>query len=96
VSRKTFYSERDIETLAAQGVTTLPVNDDIVYTELALEKARSLGIAFERAETPAAPTPADADIAAQVKAAVLAKLGEGVAESVIDAAIAGTMAKFNG
>jgi len=95
VSRKTFYTERDIESLAAQGVMSLPVGEDIVYTELALEKARSMGIAFERAETPAT-TPAAEKLAAQVKAAVLAKLGEGVSESVIDAAIAGTMAKFNG
>ncbi len=95
MSRKTFYTERDIETLVAQGVTALPVNDDIVYTELALEKARALGISFERAETPTAPR-ADNNLAAQVKSAVLAKLGESVAESVIDAAIAGTMAKFNG
>ena len=36
---KTFYTERDIEDLARQGVTSLEVNADVVLTELAREKA---------------------------------------------------------
>lgn len=41
---KVFYTERDIEDLARQGVTSLSVTDDVVVTDLAREKARRLGI----------------------------------------------------
>jgi len=41
---KTFYTERDIEDLARNGVRSLAVNDDVVLTELAYEKAEKLGV----------------------------------------------------
>jgi hypothetical protein len=41
---KQFYTERDIEDLAARGVFTLTVGDDVVLTELAFEKAGQLGV----------------------------------------------------
>lgn len=41
---KIFYTERDIEDLYHSGVTTLVVNDDVVVTDLAREKARKLGV----------------------------------------------------
>ena len=40
---KIFYTERDIEDLYRSGVATLVVNDDVVVTDLAREKARKLG-----------------------------------------------------
>lgn len=43
---KVFYTERDIEDLARQGVTSLTVTEDTVLTELAREKARRLGVAL--------------------------------------------------
>lgn len=43
---KVFYTERDIEDLARQGVTSLTVTDNTVLTELAREKARRLGVAL--------------------------------------------------
>ena len=43
---KVFYTERDIEDLARQGVSSLTVTDDTVLTELAREAARRLGIAL--------------------------------------------------
>jgi hypothetical protein len=43
---KVFYTERDIEDLARQGVTSLTITDDTVLTELAREKARRAGIAL--------------------------------------------------
>ncbi|HUF37705.1 MAG TPA: hypothetical protein VMN57_04220 [Anaerolineales bacterium] len=52
---KTFYTERDIEDLAARGVMTLLVNDDVVLTELAREKAERLGVKLAR-EDKTAPT----------------------------------------
>ncbi|HLE74173.1 MAG TPA: hypothetical protein VI688_08005 [Anaerolineales bacterium] len=41
---KVFYTERDIEDLARQGVTSLAITDSVVVTDLAREKARKLGI----------------------------------------------------
>ena len=54
---KTFYTERDIEDLAARGVMTLVVNSDVVLTELAREKAERLGVALvrENEAPPSAP-----------------------------------------
>lgn len=58
---KTFYTERDIEDLARQGVHSLTVNDEVVLTELAVERAERLGIALvsalgsEHAAPPSAP-----------------------------------------
>ena len=50
---KTFYTERDIEDLAARGVMKLVVNADVVLTELAREKADRLGVQLVREhETP--------------------------------------------
>lgn len=40
---KIFYTERDIEDLARQGVTSLVVGEDIVVTDAARERARKLG-----------------------------------------------------
>jgi len=41
---KIFYTERDIEDLYRNGVTTLVVNDDVVVTDIGREKARKLGV----------------------------------------------------
>jgi hypothetical protein len=50
---KTFYTERDIEDLARRGVTSIPVTEEVVLTELAREKAERLGVALLREhETP--------------------------------------------
>jgi hypothetical protein len=45
---KTFYTERDIEDLVKQGVKSLIVDDDVVLTDLAYEKARRLGLELLR------------------------------------------------
>ena len=54
---KTFYTERDIEDLASRGVISLVVDDDIVLTDLARDKAMRLGIELlrEHDQPPAAP-----------------------------------------
>lgn len=41
---KQFFTERDIEDLAARGIFSLTVCDDVVLTELAFEKAERLGV----------------------------------------------------
>lgn len=52
---KVFYTERDIEDLARQGVKSLAVGEDVVVTDLAREKARRLGVELlnERDSRPA-------------------------------------------
>lgn len=41
---KKFYTERDIEDMAAHGQYSLTVDDSVVLTELAFEKAERLGV----------------------------------------------------
>jgi len=41
---KTFYTERDIEDLASQGVNSLVIDTNVVLTDLARDKARLLGV----------------------------------------------------
>ena len=45
---KIFYTERDIEDLFQNGVTTLVVNDDVVVTDLGRERALKLGVELLR------------------------------------------------
>lgn len=54
---KTFYTERDIDDLVRQGVKSLIVDDDVVLTDLAYEKARRLGLELlrESDQPPGAP-----------------------------------------
>lgn len=49
-----FYTEKDIEDLVKRGILSLQVNDDVVLTELAYEKANRLGMQLLRA-TPDLP-----------------------------------------
>lgn len=55
---KEFYTERDIEDLWKRGVMSLQLNDNVVLTELAYEKAQRLGLQLVKdrpVEPPAAP-----------------------------------------
>lgn len=55
---KEFITERDIEDLLKRGVTSLEVNDNVVLTDLAYEKANKLGMRLVQdkpANPPAAP-----------------------------------------
>ncbi|MDY6872464.1 MAG: hypothetical protein SVR81_00640 [Chloroflexota bacterium] len=54
---KQFYTERDIEDMAAKGQFSLTLSDDVVLTELAYEKAERLGVKLvhPHALPPAAP-----------------------------------------
>jgi len=88
---KTFYTERDITDLADRGVTSLEVNDDVVLTELARDTARTRGVKLVRSVAPDPNADAQAELIHRVKAAVLARLGEGVDAAVLDAAVAKVM-----
>ena len=41
---KTFYTDHDIEDMVKRGVQSLVLNDDVVLTERAYEKANRLGL----------------------------------------------------
>jgi len=45
---KVFYTEKDIEDLVKQGIFSLEVNDNVVLTDLAYEKAHRLGMRLLR------------------------------------------------
>ena len=47
---KIFYTDRDIEDLNNSGVSSLIVNDEVVVTDLAREKAMKLGFELIREE----------------------------------------------
>ena len=51
---KKFYTDKDIEELFHGGVKSLHVDDDVVLTDLAFEKARTLGLLVDDSP-PAAP-----------------------------------------
>jgi hypothetical protein len=55
---KEFYTERDIEDMVKRGITSLRVDENVVLTELAYEKAGRLGMQLVKdrpVEPPAAP-----------------------------------------
>ena len=57
---KTFYTEKEIEDLVRSGQRSLVVNEDVVLTDLAYEKAQKLGLELRRGDgvlsgAPAAP-----------------------------------------
>lgn len=51
---KVFYTEKDIEDLVRRGILSLEVNDNVVLTDLAYEKANRLGLKLVR-DTPNTP-----------------------------------------
>lgn len=52
---KTFYTERDIEDLSKRGVISLIIDDDVVLTDIARDKAMRLGMELVRERPPSAP-----------------------------------------
>ena len=47
---KIFYTERDIDDLKARGVDSVEVTDNVVMTNLAVERAMKYGIKIQRRE----------------------------------------------
>jgi hypothetical protein len=47
---KVFYTERDIDDMKARGVTSIDVTDNVVMTDLALERAMRYEIKINRIE----------------------------------------------
>lgn len=47
---KTFYTERDIADMHTAGMTEIEIDDDVVLTDLARDKAIGLGLKMKRVE----------------------------------------------
>jgi len=54
---KKFYTDRDIDDMIRDGITSLEVNDDIVVTDIARERAYKSGFKFIREDDIAPSTP---------------------------------------
>ena len=52
---KIFYTERDIDDMKARGVTSLDVTDNIIVTDLGIERAMKHGIKLNRIEHRSSP-----------------------------------------
>src|SRR6185503_11566560 len=52
---KIFYTERDIDDMKSRGVTSLDVTDNIIVTDLGIERAMKHGIKLNRIERRSAP-----------------------------------------
>ncbi|WKZ48693.1 MAG: hypothetical protein QY306_04885 [Anaerolineales bacterium] len=52
---KVFYTEQDIDELNARGVTSIDVTENVVITDLALERAMRYEMKINRAEGSSAP-----------------------------------------
>jgi hypothetical protein len=123
---KTFYTERDIEDMHTNGVTELELDDDVVLTDLARDKAIALGLTLKVVEKrsgqpnssprlavapqmqlpsavagPSSPLPAapasaasEADLVAQVKSAVIARLGTNAHNDLLDQVIPQVLARL--
>ncbi len=52
---KIFYTERDIDDMKARGITSVDITDNVVITDLALERAMRYDMKLNRAETASAP-----------------------------------------
>jgi hypothetical protein len=104
---KIFYTERDIEDMYRSGLTRLEVHDDVVLTDLAREKAVSLGIALvapgqasSSVPTPtvsslATPPANPPDLVGRIRANVIARLGTNDYNELIDQIIPQVLARLN-
>ena len=100
---KIFYTERDIDDMKARGITSIDVTDNVVLTDLALERAMRYEMKINRMDQ-AAPkatyspsvntyaayereSASDAELKQRIKSAVLAKLDGQVDGALLDAVI---------
>jgi hypothetical protein len=117
---KTFYTERDITDMHANGVTAIEIDDDVVLTDLARDKAIALGMQMKLVDKrsgqpnslprlavapqmqlspavagPASPLPtAEPNLVAQIKSAVIAKLGTTAHNDLLDQVIPQVLARL--
>jgi hypothetical protein len=79
---RTYFTERDILELHAQGARSLDLGPDDRMTDLARERAAVLGMTLDQLDSPA-PT----DLHTKVRQAVLGRLGDSVDPVLVDRVI---------
>ena len=105
---KIFYTERDIDDMKARGVTSVDITDNVVITDLALERAMRYDMKINRADSASAPkatfsgsvnavypretSTVDVELKAKIKSLVLAKLDGQVDAALLDAVITRVLA----
>ena len=52
---KIFYTENDIDEMKRRGITSLDITDNVVITDLALERAMKYDMKINRADSGSAP-----------------------------------------
>lgn len=52
---KIFYTERDIDEMMRRGATSLDITENVVITDLALERAMKYGMKINRSDSGSAP-----------------------------------------
>src|SRR5512145_3015026 len=98
---KIFYTERDIDDMKARGVTSLDITDNVVITDLALERAMRYDFKINRADSASLPkatfsgsvnaaypretSTSDIELKQKIKSLVLAKLNGQVDAALLDA-----------
>ena len=95
---KTFYTERDIDDLYSRGVMVIDIDDDVVITDQAREKALKHGMRLARkgnsTSSQSAKPMAQDEIVAKVRSAVIARLGKDVDTALLDAVITRVVAQI--
>ena len=100
---KTIYTEQDIDEMKARGVTCVEVTENVVLTDLAVERANKYGLKINRAShTPPKATfspsvnsyaayargsSSNVELKQKIKVMVLARLNGQVDEGVLEATI---------
>jgi len=105
---KIFYTERDIDDMKARGVTSVDITDNVVITDLAVERAMRYDMKINRADSASLPkatfsgsvnavypretSTSDVELKQKIKSLVLAKLNGQVDASLLDAVITRVLA----
>ena len=105
---KIFYTERDIDDMKARGITSLDITDNVVITDLAVERAMRYEMKINRADSASLPKAtfsgsvnavypreaftSDIELKQKIKALVLAKLNGQVDAVLLDAVITRVLA----
>ncbi len=107
---KTIYTEHDIDDMCARGVSCVDVTENVILTDLALERAIQRGIKINRAGAVAPKatfspsvntyaaytrdTLSDSEIKQKIRVAVLARINGQVDEAVLDSTIQRVMQRM--
>ncbi len=107
---KTIYTEQDIDAMKARGATCVDVTDEVILTDLAMERALKHGLKINRGGQTAPKatfspsvntyaaytreTLSDTELKPKIKSAVLARINGQVDDAVLDSTIERVMQRM--